>query len=83
MPLPAVVEVSNLRCHADSRLHSALASPRAAARSHLAPRQVNIANPDVAGKGSHRPVWESRADEFFKGGKGEGGEGEGGEGGEK
>ena len=28
--------------------------------------KVNIANPDVAGKGSHRPVWESRADDFFK-----------------
>lgn len=28
--------------------------------------RVNIAKPDAAAKGSHRPVWEAQADKFFE-----------------
>ncbi len=29
--------------------------------------KVNIAKPDAASRGSHRPVWETQADKFFTG----------------
>jgi peptidyl-prolyl isomerase E (cyclophilin E) len=35
--------------------------------------RVNLAKPDAM-KGGHRPVWESRADDFFAQGDGGGGE---------
>merc|ERR1712070_1004149 len=35
--------------------------------------RVNLAKPDAAMRGSHRPVWEANADGYFKGG-GENGE---------
>mmetsp|Transcript_66478 Transcript_66478/g.110545 ORF Transcript_66478/g.110545 Transcript_66478/m.110545 type:complete len:120 (-) Transcript_66478:87-446(-) len=28
--------------------------------------RVNIAKPDAASRGSHRPVWETQADQFFQ-----------------
>ena len=40
--------------------------------------KVNVAKPDATGRGSHRPVWETRADDFFNKADGEGGDDAGG-----
>ena len=40
--------------------------------------KVNVAKPDATGRGSHRPVWETRADDFFTKADGEGGDDAGG-----
>eukprot|EP00967_Tisochrysis_lutea_P005123 scaffold6079_cov31-Tisochrysis_lutea.AAC.2 len=36
--------------------------------------KVNIAKADAASRGSHRPIWETQADNFFASEQGEGGE---------